>query len=89
VLAAARIADTRPEAIVLDLAQSAELDVESVDVLGELADALGADGIELRVADVRAPALGMLRRSGLAGRVAIAPTIDAAVDPAGPRHGPM
>ena len=54
-----------------------------MDALVELADALAGDGIELRLAEVRAPALEVLRLSGLAGRVAIVPTLDAAVrDPA-------
>jgi hypothetical protein len=38
-----------------------------------------AKGGELRLAGVRRPAAGMLSRSGLDARVAIAPTIDAAV----------
>jgi hypothetical protein len=64
---------------VIDLGQSADLDIEDVDALAELADALAGDGIEVRLAAVRAPALEVLRRGGLAGRVAIAPTLDAAV----------
>jgi high affinity sulfate transporter 1 len=87
VLAEARTADPRPAAVVLDIAQSPELDVETVDVLGELADALGAEGSELRLAEVRVPVLGILGRSGLADRVTIAPTLDAAIA-AGPHHPP-
>ena len=37
------------------------------------------DGVELRLADVRAPALEVLTRAGLAERVPIEPTLDAAV----------
>jgi MFS superfamily sulfate permease-like transporter len=83
VLAESRAVDPRPRAVVLDLAQNAELDVETVDVLDELAAALAADGIELRLAEVRAPALEMLRRSGLADHVAVAPTLDAAASGTG------
>jgi high affinity sulfate transporter 1 len=79
VLALARETDPAPHAVVIDLAQSPELDVEGVDALAELADALARDEIELRLAEVRAPAREVLRRSGLAERVAIAPTLDAAV----------
>ncbi len=46
------------------------------DTLGELVDALAADGIELRLANVRAPALAILRRAGIADRVRIAPSLD-------------
>ena len=45
----------------------------------ELADQLQRAGVELRLASVRAKALGMLRRSGLAARLEIAPTVDAAL----------
>jgi hypothetical protein len=47
-------------------------------MLGELADELAAQKIELRLASVRAPALALLRRSGLADRLRIEATTDAA-----------
>jgi sulfate permease, SulP family len=81
-------AERRPEALVLELAESADLDVESLDALAELAGELAAEGIELRLAAVRAPAVELLRRSGLADRVRITPTVDAAISPTsgpGPR----
>jgi sulfate permease, SulP family len=70
--------EERPEALVLDLGATHELDLEAHDVLGELADALAADGIELRLAAVHAPVLELLRRGGLADRVRVEPTLDAA-----------
>ncbi len=75
ILALART-DPRPAAVAFDLAQSTELDVQTADTLGELVDALAADGIELRLANVRAPALAILRRAGIADRVRIAPNLD-------------
>jgi hypothetical protein len=52
-----------------------DLDVET---LAELTDELAGDGIELRLAGVRAPALELLGRRGLVPRVKIEPTLDAA-----------
>jgi sulfate permease, SulP family len=77
ILATARAEGSR--AVVIDMSGSTELDVETVDALGELADALAAEGVELRLAGVRRPAAGMLSRSGVAEHVAIEPTLDAAV----------
>jgi MFS superfamily sulfate permease-like transporter len=71
-------ADPTPEAVVLELSGSADLDVGALDVLGELESELRRSGIELRLAAVRKPALELLRRSGLADRVRIEPTIAAA-----------
>ena len=61
------------------LSQSTEIDLQTADSLRELADALRRDGIELRLANVRAPALEVLTRSGVAERVRTEPTLDAAV----------
>ena len=72
-------AAVEPHAIALDLEQSTELDLQSADALGELADALRQDGIELRLAVVHAPALEVLTRSGVAERVRIEPSLDDAV----------
>lgn len=62
--------------VVLDLSLSAELDVESVDMLGELAEGLQAAGVELQLASVRAPVLDILRRAGITERVRIVPTLE-------------
>ena len=74
------LADTEPpsSAVVLDLAETTDLDVRTADTLGELVDELARDGIELRLVNVRAPALDILRRAGVAERVKIAPTLDEA-----------
>ena len=55
--------------MILDLSGSTELDIQTADMLGELAAALRRDGIELCLAEVRAPALEILapqrrRRAG-------------------------
>jgi SulP family sulfate permease len=72
-------AEPKPAAIVLDLARNDEIDVQALDMLGELADELAARQVELRLAGVHVPVLELLRRSGLAERVRIEPTLDAAV----------
>jgi SulP family sulfate permease len=69
-------ADPRPDALVLDLAGSTELDVESLDMLAELAERLRADGVELRLAAVRAPAHALLERRGLLPLVRVEATLD-------------
>jgi hypothetical protein len=53
-----------------------ELDLQTVDSLGEQ---LARTGAELRLAHVRAPALGVLQRSGAAEQIRIAPTLDEGV----------
>jgi MFS superfamily sulfate permease-like transporter len=68
----------KPRAVVLDLARNDQIDVGSLDMLKDLADALAREGVELRLANVHAPVLELLRRDGIAGRVRIAPTLDAA-----------
>ncbi|MET0817538.1 MAG: sodium-independent anion transporter [Solirubrobacteraceae bacterium] len=79
VLALSAAQSPSPRAVALDLAQSTELDIQTSDTLDELAEALRRDGIELRLAEVRAPALEVLTRSGVTGRVRVDPTLDAAV----------
>jgi SulP family sulfate permease len=69
----------RPRALVLELGQS-DIDVESLDMLAELADALAAQSTELRLAAVREPARELLGRAGLDERVVVAPTLDAAAE---------
>ena len=56
-----------------------EVDVQTADTLAELIDELEKEGIELRLAEVRAPALDVLRRAGVAERVRIDATLDEAV----------
>jgi MFS superfamily sulfate permease-like transporter len=72
-------ADPKPRMVVLDLSDSHDLDVETLDTLADLDEALAADGIELRLAGVRASARPVLERSGLASRLRVEPTLDAAV----------
>jgi sulfate permease, SulP family len=72
-------ADPRPAAVLLDLTESTDLDVQTADTLAELVDELAREGIELRLAYVRQPVLLILQRSGLAERVRIEPTLDDAV----------
>ena len=78
VLALVDAADPAPSVVVFDLLQSTELDVQTADTIGELADALNERSIELRLASVRAPAVEVLRRAGLLERVKVVPTLDAA-----------
>lgn len=77
-LALVRAAEPRPGVLVLDLAQNDDLDVETLDTVAEPADELAGDGVELRLAAVRQPAVELLRRRGLVQRVRIEPTLDAA-----------
>ena len=72
-------AQPKPAALVLDLARNDEIDVQALDMLGDLADELASRGVELRLAGVHVRVLELLRRSGLAARVHIEPTLDAAV----------
>ena len=67
------------QAVVLELAESPDLDLSTVDALAELSTTLAKEGIELRLVSVREPALHMLRRAGLADQVTIVPTLDAAL----------
>jgi SulP family sulfate permease len=78
-LAVVRDADPKPRVLVLDLAASPDLDVETADMLTELFDALSHDGVELRLAAVRTPIVSMLRRTGLASRIRIEQSVEAAL----------
>jgi MFS superfamily sulfate permease-like transporter len=71
--------EPRSRVVVLDLSLSSDLDVQSADMLDELAEQLARAGVELRLAALRAPALAVLRRAGVADRVHVAETIDDAV----------
>jgi SulP family sulfate permease len=79
VVAIVAAADPRPAVVVLDLGLSPDLDVQSADMLGDLAAQLARLGAELRLAAVRAPARAVLLRAGVAERVPIAPTVDEAL----------
>jgi MFS superfamily sulfate permease-like transporter len=72
------VRERKPAIVVLDLGENHDVDLETLDVLGELADELRAQGSELRLAAVHVRAVELLRRSGVAERVRIEPTIDAA-----------
>ena len=71
-----REAEPTPQVVVLELAASADLDLATLDVLGELADELARSDTELRLAAVRTRAADALRRSGVANKVRIEPTVD-------------
>jgi sulfate permease, SulP family len=77
-------AEPRPAALVLDLSRNDDIDVQALDMLGELQRELAARGVELRLAGVHAGVRALLGRSGLAAQVRVEPTIDAAVRPAEP-----
>jgi MFS superfamily sulfate permease-like transporter len=78
---AARAAKPRPDAVVLDLSTSTDLDVQSADALSDLARQLQGDGIALRLADVRRPAGVVLRRAGTADLAPLFRTVGDAVHP--------
>jgi len=71
--------EPQPRLVVLDLSRNDDIDVGSVDTLGDLADALAARGVELRLADVHVPVAELLQRSGLAARVRSERALDTAV----------
>lgn len=54
-----------PQAILLDLAATADLDIASVDMLQDLVKDLRSNNIELLLAQVRGAARDRLRRTGL------------------------
>ena len=57
-----------------------DLDLETLDMLGELAGALRAESVELRLASVQLPARALLERAGLMDKVHVEPTLDAAIE---------
>ena len=69
----------QPRVVVLDLAQSADLDVETLDALAELADGLFVSSTELRLSSAGTHVAELLRRSGLDARLRIEPSLDAAL----------
>jgi sulfate permease, SulP family len=73
----------KPDIVILDLSESADLDVEGADALSDLHAALAKQGIELRLATVRSRAVAILRRSGLAERIAVESSLDEAAQELG------
>jgi sulfate permease, SulP family len=66
----ARLADPRPQTLIVELAASPDLDVETLDAIGELVEELSSMGITLRLAMVRARAAELLSRAGLTASTA-------------------
>jgi SulP family sulfate permease len=60
-----RAADPPPEAVVLDLSATADLDIATIDMFGELIAFLRDRRIALRLAQVRGTVRDRMRRSGL------------------------
>jgi len=56
-----------------------DVDVESLDVLAELAAALRRDGVELRLGGVRSQVRELVERAGLDAAVPVAGTLDEAI----------
>jgi high affinity sulfate transporter 1 len=65
IVAMVREAKPPPEAIVLDLSATADLDIATIDMFGELIAFLRDRGIALRLAQVRGTVRDRMRRSGL------------------------
>ncbi len=80
VLEAVAAAEPQPEVVVLDLSQSVDLDLQSVDGIADLARQLEAEGVELRLAAVRAQAAVILKRAGVTPGLVAEPTVTAAID---------
>jgi high affinity sulfate transporter 1 len=74
------IEERSPHTVVLDLADSDDLDVETADALAELAQELPERSVSLTLSSVRARARTTLERAGLTDALPIAATIDEAID---------
>jgi sulfate transporter 3 len=57
--------DPSPRTVILDLGANGRLDITSAEMLDELAKVLRTAGVDLVLADVRAPVLETARRTGL------------------------
>ncbi len=68
----------------LDLALTAQLDVGSIDVLGELETEVRRDGGTLVLAEARAAVRDILARAGMTDGLRIANTVDEALESPGP-----
>jgi sulfate permease, SulP family len=72
-----------PRAVILDIGANGRLDITSCEKLAELVSELRSAGIQLALAEVRAPAIEHARRAGLLGDIGedrVFHTIDEAVD---------
>lgn len=74
-----RVEDDRPTRVVLDLGMTRDLDVETLDTLAELHQALRKQQVELVFANVGVQTAEMLKRAGLDRDIRIAPTFDGAI----------
>jgi MFS superfamily sulfate permease-like transporter len=93
VLARVRAEGARPELVVLDLSQSVNLDLSSVNMLCELEQELERLGTRLRLAGLHSQARDRLqaegvdsRFGGVAGRVAVGAIVDAFVEGRAPER---
>jgi high affinity sulfate transporter 1 len=81
--AAVRRAASPPRVVIVDLSMSADLDIESMDILGRLAGQVAETGTSLWLAEVRGPVREMLARAGPRSEVSqipIYPSLEAAVE---------
>jgi SulP family sulfate permease len=69
--------ETGTAVVVLDLSRNDELDVQGLDMLGELEQELARRSVELRLAAARAQVRALLDRAG--STIPVEPTIDAAL----------
>jgi anti-anti-sigma regulatory factor len=65
-------APSRPQAVLLDLEVTADLDVPGTDMLADLHDDLKQRGVPLLLARVMAPTRRMLDRTGVTAKVGVA-----------------
>ena len=79
VLAIVHESDPPPERVILDLVTSADLDVATIDGIGDLATALARDGIALSLSAVSRRARTRLETAGITRRVTVAPRLEIAL----------
>jgi high affinity sulfate transporter 1 len=83
VRAAVRATDPPPRVVIVDLSMSADLDIESLDIVGRLADQVAEAGASLWLAEVRGPVREMLACAGPESEVSqilLYPSLEAAVE---------
>ena len=78
-----RLRDTQPppQAVVLDLQMSSDLDIRGLDMLWKITDDLSDQGIELRLANVHGQTHEMLHRGASATTIGIQPDLNDVVRP--------